>query len=382
MYLLRRRGRVLAVEREMDGVAELKVEVEGREERALNYPVLTGPALPGDEVLLNVTAVRLGLGTGGYHFVMANLTRPEGGEVAPGHIMKLRYTPAQAAVLAAEEEGSPWREAMLAARSLQGTPVIALGLHSQLGPAAAGVKAASVAGAPLKAGRRPGLRVAYVQTEGGALSLPFSRLVIQLKQKGFIDGAVSAGQAWGGDLEAVNLYSGLLAAKEVFRAEVIIAGPGPGGAGTGSPWGFSAVEQGQIINAVAALGGRPLAVPRLSTADARARHRGISHHTLTALGRVALAPAVVVFPYLRGGPSARWLCQARKAGLFRLHRPALADGRPALRALEAAGIEIESMGRKFIDDPLFFLAAGAAGALAARFAGEIKIAGGGRDGSS
>ena len=66
-----RSGVVSALRREWAGAAELDVTVEGGTVRALAYPALTGRPEPGDEVLLNTTALAQGLGTGGYALVVA-----------------------------------------------------------------------------------------------------------------------------------------------------------------------------------------------------------------------------------------------------------------------------------------------------------------------
>ena len=72
------------------------VTVRGASIRALAYPALTGKPRVGDRVLLNVTALEAGLGTGGYALVVAIPDRlPADGEIT-GHIVKSRYTPLQA----------------------------------------------------------------------------------------------------------------------------------------------------------------------------------------------------------------------------------------------------------------------------------------------
>ena len=68
---------------------------------------LTGPVDVGDAVVVNTTAVELGLGTGGWHVVHWNLARDEWSEPGPGHIMKARYTSLQADVGSTEEH---WAE--------------------------------------------------------------------------------------------------------------------------------------------------------------------------------------------------------------------------------------------------------------------------------
>ncbi len=68
-------GKVQAVTDWDRDAQELTVRLETETRRAVNYPALTGPAQVGDDVLLNTTAQHLKLGTGGYDFVLANLTR-------------------------------------------------------------------------------------------------------------------------------------------------------------------------------------------------------------------------------------------------------------------------------------------------------------------
>jgi hypothetical protein len=338
------------------GLSELNVEVEGRHEVALNYDELTGPVKAGDEVLLNTTAVHKKLGTGGTHFVMGNCNIDHLDAPEPGHIMKMRYTPSQIKVLSVEEPDSPHAAAMAAADSLAGMPVVVATLHSMLAPVLAGIHAAG-------GGR---LRVVYLMTDGAALPLPLSRLVPELKAKGLLTAVVTCGHAFGGDLEAVNVYSGLLAARVVAGADVTVTAMGPGIVGTGTKFGFTGLEQGELVNAVHVLGGRPLAVPRISFADARARHRGLSHHTATALGRVALAPCTVPLPHLPEDKAALVKRQLDEAGITTRHRVVEVDGTPALKTMEKLGLKVTTMGRSIAQDPEFFLAAGAAGLLVVR----------------
>lgn len=350
-----RRGRVLAVEEDYrGGSGRLRVLVEGREEEAINYHHLTGGVRTGDEVILNTTAVHLGLGTGGLHFVAWAQGREVMDPDGPGHLMKLRYTPFQVRCLGVEEEASPYHRAIAAFRSLEGMPVIAGSLHSQVATAAAAYKV-----------MRPRSRLAYVMTDGGALPLAFSRLAETLRREGLIDITITAGHAFGGELEAVNLYSALIAAREAAGAEAAIVCMGPGVVGTGTPFGTTALEQGQVINAVATLGGTPVAIARLSFTDRRPRHRGLSHHTVTALGRVALAPAILGLPRLEGEKRAVLERQLGESGLAEKHRLVYADGRPGLESLSRLGIRVTTMGRGPDEEPEFFLAAGAAGLVAA-----------------
>jgi hypothetical protein len=358
-----RRGTVVDVLEERPGAIELSVLVEGEGEgegspaRAIAYPALTGPVRPGDRVLLNATAAWLGLGTGGVHFVLAveGTTRQD----APGggRTMKLRYTPQQVRVMAAEEEGSPHREALEEATSLSGAPVVWVPLHSMIGPVAAGARAAGAS------------RVAYVMTDGAALPAPLSRLAAALRSAGLLDSVVSCGQAFGGDLEAVNVFTGLLAARVATGADVIVVGDGPGNTGTNTLWGASDIESAMSLNATAILDGRAIAALRISFADPRERHRGVSHHSITALAHVALRPVHVAVPSIRDDARREVVWNAlTDNGLHEKHQVVEANGQPALDLLAERGIDVGSMGRAIADDPEFFLAAGAAGVLAGRMA--------------
>ncbi|GAB4283697.1 MAG: DUF3866 family protein [Coriobacteriia bacterium] len=323
---------------------------------AICYPALTGRCSVGDRVVVNTTAVDLGLGTGGAHFVVARGAPGEVHEVASGgHIMKLRYTPLQHDVLAVEEPASPAHDALIAPEDLGGTPVVCCGLHSQVLPVAAAVKE-----------RRPDARLAYVMTDEAALPIALSRVAAEMSAAGLIDVTYTCGQAFGGEVEAVTLHSALIAAKVVSGADVIVVSIGPGNVGTTTTFGHTGIAQAEAVNAVAALAGTPVAVLRVSFADARPEHHGLSHHSLTALGRIALAAAEVPVPAL-SEPHAALLEDALRTGaIFDRHRR---HDVPVPRLPDTRGIEMRSMGRSPDDDPAFFQAAAAAGHLAADLLG-------------
>jgi uncharacterized protein DUF3866 len=345
-------GTVVATSGERPGAIELDVEIDGVTEAAIAYPDLVGQVAPGDRVLLNVTAVELGLGTGGVHFVVAVDAEPRSSRPV-GRVMKARYTPLQTAVRSVEETHA--RE-LDAAGGLGGTSVVCLPLHSMIGPTAAGAKAA-------RAGR-----VAYVMTDGAALAGAFSRLVPRLRERGLIDAFITTGQAFGGELEAVTIWSGLLAAKEIARADVVIVADGPGNLGTETRFGVSALRSGEALNAAGSLGARPIAGLRVSFADTRERHRGLSHHSRTILERICLVPATVVVPRLDGEHRDEVWGALRSLQLVAPISIVEEDGEPALELLRNREIEIRSMGRGPEQDPAFFLAAGAAGIVAGRTA--------------
>ena len=341
-----------ALGRAWPGARELIAQVGDQELKALAYPGLVGEPAVGDRVLLNVSAQAMGLGTGGYALVVALPDRlPQDAPPGPGHLVKARYTPLQTIVLGADEQGSPHHALLRDADSLDGMTVVVADLHSALPAVCAAIQH-----------DRPGTRVAYVMTDGGALPLWFSRTVAGLRDAEWLCGSVTVGQAFGGDLEAVTLHTGLLAARLILEADVAIVTQGPGNLGTGTKWGFSGVACGEAVNAVSVLGGRPVGVLRVSEADERERHRGLSHHSVTAYGRVALASAELAVP---DEPGPFWDgVRAQTEPLAERHplRPVTCDGLD--EALAASPVPLSTMGRGPHKDRANFLAAACAGRLA------------------
>ena len=292
--------------------------------RAWSDPALHPPAQPGDEVVVNVQARELGLGSGGYDVVVANLT---GGLAAPAtgteHVMKLNYTPLQHAVEPAD-----------GARRPSSGAVAAIGLHGQLAP---------LAWTFAESGRT----LAYVQTWGGALPGGLSRTVAELRERGLLAAHITAGPAYGGEREAISLPGAIAAALET--ADAVVGGPGPGILGSATALGHGGMAALDVAHAGLSLGLAVVVAPRMSGSDERERHRGLSHHTRTVLSLV-LAPVVVALPDTLQAPSDR-------------HDWRRADG-----SLDGFPWPQRSMGR---DDALFFAAAAAAGrVLAAMLPGD------------
>jgi hypothetical protein len=356
-----RAGTVVEQRRRWTGAVEYAVRLDGgaaQTVRALGYTAMVGEPQPGDAVLLNASALLRGLGTGGLAFIVAVPERlPPDPPQGPGHIVKGRYTPLQQMLLAVDEQESPHHATLAAADSVDGLPVVTADLHSALPAVVAGVRA-----------EWPQARVAYVMTDGGALPVAFSRTVAGLRDAGWLVGSVSVGQAFGGDHEAVTVHTGLLACRHVLEADVAVVTQGPGNVGTGTPWGFSGVAAGEALNAAAALRGRAIASLRVSEADPRERHRGISHHSLTAYGRVALVPASVPVPLLDGAIGATVRSQAAalvesSAGRLTAEEVSV-EG--LLESLQTSPVPLSTMGRGLGKDPAAFLAAAAAGRHAAQ----------------
>jgi hypothetical protein len=359
-----RAGKVVDVIGGWPGAVELVVDVIDAPPgapprvRALAYPELVGCPEVGDTVLLNTTALELELGTGGYAMVVALPDRIPTDPPEVGHLVKARYLPLQTSVLGADEPDSPYFELLRDADSLDGMPVVVADLHSSLPAILAGLLH-----------DRPGTRVVYVMTDGGALPVWFSRTVSRLREASWLAATVTVGQAFGGDGEAVSLHSGLLAAHLALGAEVAIVTQGPGNLGTGTRWGFSGVTAGEAVNAAAILGGRAVAALRISGADPRRRHLGVSHHSLTAYGRVALTAADVPVPdLLTVAPELTNLADriaADVAPLAERHRLVEVDCTGLLEALRQVPGGLSTMGRGLDSDPAYFLAAAAAGRHAA-----------------
>ena len=303
--------------------------------RAYTLTQLTGPVALGDRVVLNTTAVELGLGTGGWHVVHWNLERESWSQPGAGHIMKLRYTSLQVDTGGAEELHADLPS------DLSGMPVVVCGVHSQV-PAVAVLAAI------------PAARVAYVMTDGAALPLALSDLVFAMVETGVVTATVTAGHAFGGDLEAVSVPSALVLARHVLAADVTIVAMGPGVVGTETALGTTSVEVAGILDAATALGGTAIAALRMSSGDRRPRHQGVSHHSRTALD-LARSPAMVAAPHDGAFSHPR-------------HDVRTVAPPPVGELLADAGLHVTTMGRGPAEDPLFFAAAGAAGALAATIA--------------
>jgi hypothetical protein len=312
----------------------LSVQVGAERRSAIADVGLVGASQPGDEVIVNVEAVELGLGAGGFDIVHANLTRGLGGEGTPrAHVMKLNYTSLQHAVSPVEErdgDATPG-EPMLPI----GRPAAILALHGQLAPLAWAF------------GQADGRRLGYVQTAGGALPGGHSCVVRELRERGLLAGHLTAGAAYGGEGEAITTPGAIHHGLADRGWDAVVCGPGPGILGSASALGHGGMSALDNAHAAAALGCPVVVCARMSSTDERRRHRGLSHHTVTVLS-LLLARVTVAFPCgdeasVPGGHIVREL-------------PVDLDG------YVASGLPARSMGR---DDPLFFSAALACGAALA-----------------
>jgi len=359
-------------------------EGNGMRREAIADIALVGRAQVGDEVVVNVQALDLGLGSGGFDVVHVNLTRGLGDPARPpgaarsagagedANVMKLNYTSLQHAVEPVEEE--------LLELPLE-RPVAVLALHGQLSGLAWSFAQAA-----------PGSRLGYVQTEGGALPGGHSRTVRVLRERGLLAGHLTAGATFGGEGEAISAAGALHHGLRTLGWDAAVCGPGPGIVGSGSSLGHGGMVALDTAHVALALGCPTLLVARMSSSDERARHRGISHHSLTVLD-LLLEPVTVALPAGMRSPVGADL----RAGLGAVFagarsqraandRPALAvaverpvTDRPAriarhdwrrasvdLPGYAASGLPAETMGRGILADPLFFAAALAGGSVLAQ----------------
>jgi hypothetical protein len=337
-----RRGRVVSTE-------PLEVEVGRERRRAWADEVLLGEMHEGDEVVVNVAALDLGLGSGGFDVVHVNLTRGlEAGGVDGSHVMKLNYTSLQHPVEPVERppihtfpSGEEQRKGTEEGGS--GVAVVVLPLHGHLAPAAWAVAQAA-----------PCLRVGYVQTGGGALPGPFSRDVKELQERGLLAGHVTAAPAYGGEHEALSTVGALDAATSIGW-DAALVGPGPGIIGSETTYGHGGMAALDSAHAALSLDLPTILSPRLSSADPRDRHRGLSHHTSTVLD-LLLAPVDVPIP--ENEPEIAAALEHTQHRVPQL--PADLEG------YAAADLPATTMGRSLADDPLFFAAPLAAGAFLGR----------------
>jgi hypothetical protein len=344
-----RRAKVRSLISQRAGLSQLTVSVDGQNPvDAHSLDVQVGPLAVGDEVVVNTTAVERSLGTGGSHIVHWNLSGDYRGEPGAGHIMKARY-------LSNQLDTGTWDEAddvedvpaAGLAVALRGLRVVLCQLHSHVGAVAVGARQGA-----------PNARIGYVMTDGGALPSSLSDLLVQLRSHGVINSVATAGQAFGGNIEAVNVASAVVALRN-DRCDVVIVGIGPGHVGTGTTLGFSGLDLAGHGHVLASLGATVGLAVRASSVDRRGRHQGIGHHTNTL---VSLTSDEVAIPC--PASMSHQLAELFSDGGI---DSALGRVRPTepidLRgACESVGVDVASMGRRLLDDSLAaeFLGAAAA----------------------
>jgi hypothetical protein len=368
-------GEVKRIEKETTTIQFLHVYLfqSAQEIKAIHYVYEKNYCQVGQTVQVNTSAIDLELGTGGFGFVMALMVVNQDQVQAqalqperyyyPGHIMKLRYTPHQTPVLAVESPESEYHSLFQSHFSLNGKKVLLSELHSTLPIMAS-----------LIHGWNPERKIAYIMDDQAALHIAFSDHVRYLKKKLNLV-TITYGQALGGDIETVNLYTALEAAVKVVEADDIIISQGPGVAGTGTQRGFSGMQIVNWVHAIHTCGGESIVIPRIQFGDRRPRHRGLSHHTLEPLRNHTLVSAHLPFPVLRNHAEelsgealdAEILdstLQQQFSLLAEKHWVSPVSVQQFHQELEDAfqwyGRPIRTMGRSYVEERCFFYAVGAA----------------------
>jgi len=334
-------------------ITKFTIENKGIAFECINYNQLTGEVKEKDIVLLNTTAVELGLGSGGCHFVLANLCKDSHLNIGDGHIMKLRYTPIQINCVAAEAQESPYHMVFNNFDSLENLPVIIGTLHSMVAPIALSLK--------YIANKK---RIVYIMTDGGALPIWMSEAVKRLSDSNILSGTITYGNAFGGDLECINIFTALIAAKDILDADAVLITMGPGIAGTDTKYGFSSIEQSYIIDAANNMGGKTIAVPRISFAEERSRHYGLSHHSRMTLGKLCCTKAYIALPVLDKVKKDLIKEQLESSKITYKHELSYWNCDKVEKLLEKEEHQLERMGKSFNQDKEYFVTCGISAFLA------------------
>ncbi len=342
------KARVIEVSLENEYIQRLKIDKGSK--RALLYKQMTKPVKVGDYVIVNTTATTLKLGTGGWDIVRHVLVEKDEVTIDQdrGHIMKARYTPIQHSVHTVESEESIHHEHFKEYFSLRGRPVLLAELHSMV---------------PLiyyvSQEMKEKTRCVVIFDDQATLALSMSKQLSELHKENHFT-SITVGQAFGGQFEAVTVASALQYATLVTKADLIIISVGPGVVGTGTMYGFSGLELAHWSHTVSALDGIPIWIPRLSFAETRERHYGLSHHTITPLAQFTFKRAILPFPFMEEEQLAHVKKQLAAQSFQTEHDIRFAKENniqhDVERALEKAARPIETMGRGYEQDPIFFLA--------------------------
>ncbi|MEZ0536068.1 DUF3866 family protein [Caldicellulosiruptoraceae bacterium PP1] len=243
----------------------VEVKLNNRTSYAINFLDINNPVDINQEVLVNITANYLNLGTGGYDFII-----PQGQfeNKKNGHIMKLRYTPLQFSVLTEEEKDKTIFERT---PYLNKENIVVCELHSMIAPIAIYLKQFL-----------PKIKISVILTDWGMLNANLSENIQYLKSKKLIDFVITCGEAFNGDFECINEINSIILSQQL-QADVIIIGPLPGIVGTGSKFGFSTYNMIHVIEDIYRFNGQAILPIRLSKMDKRDRHKIISHHFITIL---------------------------------------------------------------------------------------------------
>ena len=311
---------------------------------AILYLSFSRHAQVGDQVVVNHTAQALNLGTGGYDIVKHVLGHDSFDKAGAGHIMKARYTPNQLSVMSVESQESPFHQLFAHDFTLNGKPILIAELHSMI----------PVIFQILK-NKIDEFVFTVIIDDAAALPLALSKHMRILKENKQFH-SITIGQAFGGEFEAVNLQTALQFAVNHLKSDYILVSMGPGVVGTGTRYGFSGMMQANWANTIGSLKGVPVWVPRISFADRRDRHNGLSHHTLTPLSQFTHVKSVLPLPTITSDDLSL---------LEKQIQPLLFEDKVEIHwidpndkwlnhVIDDYPIAIKTMGRSYKEDPFFF----------------------------
>ncbi|MFD1636001.1 DUF3866 family protein [Evansella tamaricis] len=336
----------------------IRIKTKGGHGRAILYRRLSPDTEVGDTVIVNTTAGRLNLGTGGWDIVRTVINKQSRNQtqvkVNDGHIMKARYLSEQHSVLAVEAPESKHHESFQKKLKLNNRLIFLGELHSML-PVVWFLFQRLSGDTP-----QP---LAVVVSDEASLPLMMSRHMEYLHQQPDFH-SITAGQAFGGKGESINVVTGLQHFVNQCHPDTpILITLGPGVVGSNTQYGFSGLSQASWANYIGALGGIPIWIPRLSSFESRTRHQGISHHTLTPLKEFTFVPSILPLP--EGEYSNRWITPQidtlkgySHISVKRLDESVLLPLMEDVQSLSP--FPLKTMGRTIDKDPLYFLGIAAA----------------------
>ncbi|HIF66131.1 MAG TPA: DUF3866 family protein [Acidimicrobiia bacterium] len=305
-----------------EGLQRMQLEDESK---AYALTAVIGFIEVGDHVLVNTTAVELGLGTGGWHVVHSIQSRTERQALNGGRVLKARYLSEQLEV-----------DPHISDRTdLVGARILLCVLHSHFGAVSVALKSPNLG---------------YLMTDQAGLPLRLSDVVANLERRDLLKCTATAGQAFGGDLEAVSIASAAASLLDHGCSQIILAA-GPGHVGTASILGFSGMELAGHASVLVALGAQVGLCVRASSADGRQRHQGISHHNRTILRAIPVSIEVPI-PI---GDDTSWISENG-------HRPFPIEPADISTAIADSDMTILTMGRPIEEDPMACAHVGAAAA--------------------
>lgn len=341
-------GRVIEIVYQDNKIQILNIENENNllVEKAINYVQETGTCIIEDRVVINTVGNRLELGTGGYNLIYLNLSNKQDDKKVidrdNGHIIKMKYTPGQIRVKAVEEyiESSIFN----LQNKLPHIPVIYAILHSMISPLVTTIKYI-----------KQNAIITCVYTYGGAMNANNSFILNKLRKSGLIDNIITTGECYGGDYESINVTTGILFGLSKLKSDIIIVCCGPGVAGSSTFYGFSTFDFIGPIYIAKLLGLCPVLIPRISMADKRERHIGISMQSISILQTLDFPIHLPLYKDKEDIGEFDFIYnQLSMYGIINKHNVQFINEPVTKMVIENLDTDIRVMGRSYAEDPWFF----------------------------